>query len=126
MKNFRVGLILMAATFPGIAQTWDNTGNKKLNGNYYFREVTTTSSDAYSIYGTITFTDGTYSSTVKGCNLAPGPAREVIRPMAHTAFPPAATDSSKTHSSEVISMVRSVPTACLSAASLRPVSTISS
>lgn len=72
MKNFRVGLILMAATFPGIAQTWDNTGNKKLNGNYYFREVTTTSSDAYSIYGTITFTDGTYSINGQGLQFSTG------------------------------------------------------
>jgi uncharacterized protein (TIGR03437 family) len=66
MKNFRVGLILVAATFPGIAQTWDNTGNKKLNGTYYFREVTLTSSDAYCIYGTITFTNGTYSINGQG------------------------------------------------------------
>jgi uncharacterized protein (TIGR03437 family) len=66
MKNFRVCLILVAATFPGIAQTWDNTGNKKLNGTYYFREVTLTSSDAYCIYGTITFSNGTYSINGQG------------------------------------------------------------
>jgi uncharacterized protein (TIGR03437 family) len=61
MKNFRVGLFVLAATFPAIAQTWDNTGNKLLNGNYYFREVTLTSSDAYAVYGTITFSNGNYS-----------------------------------------------------------------
>jgi uncharacterized protein (TIGR03437 family) len=61
MKNFRVGLVLLAATFPAIAQTWDNTGNKLLNGTYYFREVTITASDAFAAYGTITFTNGTYS-----------------------------------------------------------------
>ena len=62
MKTFHVGLILLAAsTFPAVAQTWDNTGNKLLNGTYYFREVTLTSSDAFAVYGTITFTNGTYS-----------------------------------------------------------------
>src|SRR5580658_3674171 len=61
MKNFRVGLVLLAATFPAIAQTWDDTGNKLLNGTYYFREVTITSSDAFAAYGTITFTNGSYA-----------------------------------------------------------------
>src|ERR1700693_439217 len=61
MKNFRVALFVLAATFPAIAQTWDNTGNNLLNGNYYFREVTLTSSDAYAVYGTITFASGSYS-----------------------------------------------------------------
>jgi uncharacterized protein (TIGR03437 family) len=72
MKNFRVGLVLLAATFPGIAQTWDNTGNKKLNGTYYFREVTLTSSDAFAIYGTITFTNGTYSINAQGLQASSG------------------------------------------------------
>jgi uncharacterized protein (TIGR03437 family) len=62
MKTFHVGLILLAAsTFPAVAQTWDNTGNKLLDGTYYFREVTLTPNDAYAVYGTITFTNGTYS-----------------------------------------------------------------
>ena len=62
MKTFHVGLILLAAsTFPAVAQVWDNTGNKLLNGPYYFREVTVTPNDAYAVYGTITFTNGTYS-----------------------------------------------------------------
>jgi uncharacterized protein (TIGR03437 family) len=62
MKTFRVGLILLAAsTFPAVAQVWDDSGNKLLNGTYYFREVTVTPNDAYAVYGTITFTNGTYS-----------------------------------------------------------------
>jgi uncharacterized protein (TIGR03437 family) len=63
MKTFHVGLILLAAsTFPAVAQTWDNTGNKLLNGRYYFREVTLTSAgDAYAAYGTIIFSNGTYT-----------------------------------------------------------------
>jgi uncharacterized protein (TIGR03437 family) len=62
MKIFHVGLILLAAsTFPAVAQVWDNTGNKLLNGTYYFREVTVTPSDAFAVYGTITFANGTYS-----------------------------------------------------------------
>src|SRR5580693_9040230 len=72
MKNFRVGLLLLAATFPGIAQTWDNSGNKLLNGPYYFREVTLTSSDAFSIYGTITFSNGTYSINAQGLQFSTG------------------------------------------------------
>jgi uncharacterized protein (TIGR03437 family) len=72
MKNFRVGLVLLAATFPAIAQTWDNTGNHLLNGTYYFREVTETSSDAVSIYGTITFTNGNYSINAAGLQASTG------------------------------------------------------
>jgi uncharacterized protein (TIGR03437 family) len=72
MKNFRVGLVLLAATFPAIAQTWDNTGNHLLNGTYYFREVTETSSDAFAIYGTITFTNGNYSINAAGLQASQG------------------------------------------------------
>ena len=72
MKNFRVGLVLLAATFPAIAQTWDNTGNHLLNGTYYYREVTLTSSDAVSIYGTITFTNGNYSINAAGLQASQG------------------------------------------------------
>ncbi len=61
MNNFRVGLFVLATTFPAIAQTWDNTGNNLLSGTYYFREVTLTSSDAYAVYGTIAFNNGNYS-----------------------------------------------------------------
>src|ERR1035441_194448 len=72
MKNFRVGLVLLAATFPAIAQTWDNTANHLLNGTYYYREVTLTSSDAVSIYGTITFTNGNYSINAAGLQASQG------------------------------------------------------
>lgn len=72
MKNFRVGVVLLAATFPGIAQVWDNSGNHLLNGNYYFREVTLTSSDAFSIYGTITFSNGSYSVNAAGLQYSQG------------------------------------------------------
>jgi len=67
-----VGLVLLAATFPAIAQTWDNTGNHLLNGTYYYREVTLTSSDAVSIYGTITFTNGNYSINAAGLQYSTG------------------------------------------------------
>src|SRR4029077_1358943 len=46
---------------PAMAQVWDNTGDKLLNGTYYFREVTLTSNDSYAVYGTIDFSNGTYS-----------------------------------------------------------------
>src|SRR5579864_1168599 len=61
MRNTRAGLILLAAIWPATAQVWDNTGNKLLNGSYYFREVTLTSNDAFAVYGSITFSSGTYS-----------------------------------------------------------------
>src|SRR6202142_2419331 len=72
MKNFRVGLVLLAAAFPTIAQTWDDTGNHLLNGTYYYREVTLTSSDAVSLYGTITFTNGNYSINAAGLQASTG------------------------------------------------------
>src|SRR5579871_743976 len=63
MRIFLAGLLALAAsTFPVAAQTWDDTGNKLLNGNYYFREVTLTSTDAYAIFGEINFTNGTYTT----------------------------------------------------------------
>ena len=72
MKNFRMGLILAAATFPAMAQVWDNSGNHLLNGTYYFREVTLTSSDAFAIYGTINFSNGTYSINAAGLQASQG------------------------------------------------------
>ncbi len=62
MKNIRSVLIFLAVIWPASAQVWDNTGNNQLNGQYYFREVTITSSDAYAAYGTITFSNGTYTT----------------------------------------------------------------
>lgn len=73
MRNFLAGLIAVAAfTFPVAAQTWDNSGNKLLNGSYYFREVTLTSNDAYAIYGNITFTNGTYSINAEAIQQSTG------------------------------------------------------
>jgi len=62
MKSILTSLILLAAAWPAAAQVWDNTGNGLLNGSYYFREVSLTSSAAYAAYGNITFTNGTYST----------------------------------------------------------------
>lgn len=56
-----VGCFLLAAALPLGAQIWDNTGNKLLNGSYYFRELTLTANDAFAVYGNITFSDGSYS-----------------------------------------------------------------
>jgi len=61
MKSICVGLMVLATTLPVGAQTWDNTGNNLLSGSYYFREVTVTANDTYAIYGTITFSNGTYT-----------------------------------------------------------------
>jgi len=75
MKTFQVGLLILAAsTFPAVAQVWDNTGNKLLNGTYYFREVTVTSDDAFAVYGTITFTNGTYSVDAAASQASTGSA----------------------------------------------------
>jgi uncharacterized protein (TIGR03437 family) len=63
MKLTSTLLALAAAgSFPAAAQVWDTSGNGKLNGNYYFREVIYTSSDSIALYGGMTFAgDGTYT-----------------------------------------------------------------
>jgi uncharacterized protein (TIGR03437 family) len=62
MSTLRVAIIFLATIWPMAAQVWDNTGNTLLNGKtYYFREVTLTSSDSVAVYGTISFSGGTYS-----------------------------------------------------------------
>ena len=38
-----------------VGQSWDTSGNGQLNGNYYFREVIITSTEAASVYGNIVF-----------------------------------------------------------------------
>jgi uncharacterized protein (TIGR03437 family) len=50
----------------GQGLVWDSSGNNTLSGTYYFREaiwaLNSSSSDAYALFGTITFTGtGTYS-----------------------------------------------------------------
>ncbi len=72
MNNIRAGFILLAAIWPATAQVWDNTGNKLLNGAYYFREVTFTSNDSYSFYGSISFSSGTYSINAQGFQSSTG------------------------------------------------------
>lgn len=57
-------LVAAALSLPARAQVFDNSGNGMLNGKYYFREVSFTSTDAIAIYGNITFNAGTY--TVSG------------------------------------------------------------
>src|SRR5271165_1964380 len=70
MKSARV-LMLLAAAGAMHAQTWDNSGNSMLNGQYYFRQVYYVIgdqygdlSDAITLYGNITFDgNGNYSIT---------------------------------------------------------------
>jgi uncharacterized protein (TIGR03437 family) len=59
-------LILLVAVLARFAsaQAFDNTGNKLLNGPYYFREVIYTSNVDVALYGQITFDgNGNYSVT---------------------------------------------------------------
>jgi len=56
-------ILAAAATLPVVGQVFDNSGNGMLNGEYYFREVTFTSTDYIALYGNITFTSGTYAVT---------------------------------------------------------------
>jgi len=84
MKFAQVLLLAFAtAALPAGAQTtgWDNTGNNKLNGTYYFRQVIYQLSnagdgslaDAASLYGTVTFSGtGTYTMNVVLADLASG------------------------------------------------------
>jgi uncharacterized protein (TIGR03437 family) len=70
MRSARL-LILLAAAGAMYAQTWDASGNSKLNGTYYFRQVyyvlgdqSGDLSEAVSIYGNISFDgNGNYSIT---------------------------------------------------------------
>ncbi|MGH9664233.1 MAG: hypothetical protein ACRD9L_07405, partial [Bryobacteraceae bacterium] len=65
-------LALAAASFfPAAAQVWDTSGNLKLSGKYYFREVIFTSTDSIALYGGMSFGgDGTYTINAAGldCN----------------------------------------------------------
>lgn len=64
-------LLMVAAAATLQAQTWDTSGNKLLNGEYYFRQVYYVIGDQYgdlveaiAVYGNINFHgDGTYSIT---------------------------------------------------------------
>jgi uncharacterized protein (TIGR03437 family) len=75
MKSARLlhfGLIGVAMMRAVSAQTWDTSGNGLLSGNYYFREVIISSSEALSLYGNIVFNSasGTYTINAVGydCN----------------------------------------------------------
>jgi uncharacterized protein (TIGR03437 family) len=67
LKLTRLALILIAALCgPVAAQVFDNSGNSLLNGRYYFREVLFTASDEVAVYGTITFSGGSYTISASG------------------------------------------------------------
>ena len=83
MKTVRALLLISAVALPAAAQTagWDNSGNKMLNGTYYFRQVIYQLSssgdgslaDAASMYGTVTFSGtGTYTMNVTLVDLSSG------------------------------------------------------
>jgi hypothetical protein len=75
MKNvkfpriFRCGLPALLLALPIEAQVWDTSGNGMLSGTYYFREVgwqgrydkTNNLQLAQAVYGTILFSNGTYT-----------------------------------------------------------------
>jgi uncharacterized protein (TIGR03437 family) len=68
-------LLTAALALPAAAQVWDNTGNGKLNGNYYFREVIYTSNDAFALYGNINFSGtGTFTINAMGLQYSTGAA----------------------------------------------------
>ena len=67
--SFLILITAWVTAWPAAAQTWDNSGNSKLNGSYFFRQVLYLIGDQYgdlkeaaALYGTISFHgDGTYS-----------------------------------------------------------------
>src|ERR1017187_3453328 len=65
MKLARMVVLLTGVIgWPLAAQVWDNTGNGKLSGTYYFRQVIFTSTDEVAVYGNIVFSgSGTYTLT---------------------------------------------------------------
>jgi uncharacterized protein (TIGR03437 family) len=76
-------LCAAVAAFAGLAaaQSWDTSGNSKLNGTFYFRQVVYAIGDSYgdlsqatAIYGTIAFDgNGNYSMTATGYDSSQGP-----------------------------------------------------
>src|ERR1700728_1137387 len=72
-------LMLMVATWPAAAQSWDTSGNGLLNGTYYFRQVmwlggynsANALKEAIAVYGNIVFGgNGTYTLTAKAGDAA--------------------------------------------------------
>ncbi|MGA2193678.1 MAG: hypothetical protein ABSH40_00275 [Bryobacteraceae bacterium] len=71
MRNLRRIFLLLAVGMAAQAQSWDTSGNGKLNGTYYFRQVIYVPADEYgdlgeaiSLYGNITFNgNGGYTLT---------------------------------------------------------------
>jgi len=81
MNAGRVLLLFLFAGFVGqaTAQSLDNSGNGKLNGTYYFRQVvyffdsSGNNTDAASLYGNISFDgNGNYSINGSACDAANG------------------------------------------------------
>ena len=77
-----LALLLFAATgWQASAQGWDTSGNKLLNGKFYFREVFYILQDSYgdlgqaiALYGTVTFDgNGNYTMTASGYDSSQGP-----------------------------------------------------
>lgn len=58
--------LLLAGTLA--AQTWDNSGNGRLSGSYYFRQVVFTQTDALTLYGSINF-NGNGGYTITGSQI---------------------------------------------------------
>jgi uncharacterized protein (TIGR03437 family) len=72
-------LLFIVATWPGVAQSWDTSGNGLLNGAYYFRQVMWLGGynsandlhEAIAVYGNIVFGgNGTYTLTAKAAEAA--------------------------------------------------------
>jgi len=71
-KLVRAALLFAVAVLPAAAQSWDSSGNSKLNGTYYFREVIYALGDQYgdlgeavALYGTLVFNgSGSYTANL--------------------------------------------------------------
>src|SRR5580658_9885275 len=79
-------LLFIVATWPAAAQSWDTSGNRLLNGTYYFRQVmwlggynsANDIKEAIAVYGNIVFGgDGTYALTARAAD-APGKGATAI------------------------------------------------
>ncbi|MCU1337513.1 MAG: hypothetical protein JWO19_3094 [Bryobacterales bacterium] len=75
-----VSFLILVTAWPAGAQVWDNSGNSKLSGVYYFREVFYIVGDQYgdiaravALYGSINFSgSGTYSLTATAVDSSAG------------------------------------------------------
>ena len=89
-----VSLLFLIAGGTASAQNWDTSGNSKLNGSFFFRQVLSLVGDQYgdigfaaAMYGSINFHgDGTYSIAASSVNYVDSTGRSGFLPAANGTY----------------------------------------